>query len=278
MSIRNIPLVLILFVLHSCIDNNEINEKNKTINRTKTVKKAIPNISFTQVNYYPHDTTSFTEGLLIHKGELYESTGSPDNLPQTKSLFGIVNLTSGEIDVKVELDRNKFFGEGIVVLNEIIYQLTYKSRKGFIYSSYTFEKIGEFRCPTEEGWGLTTDGINIIMSDGTNILTYLDPKTLKVVKTISVSQNGYAKSSLNELEFINGYIYANVWTTNIIVKIDPENGKVVGKMDLTSLASDSRSRYPNSLEMNGIAFDSISNKVYITGKLWPRLYEIIINE
>jgi glutamine cyclotransferase len=134
--------------------------------------------------------------------------------------------------------------------------------------------LREFTFPSEEGWGLTTDGANLIMSDGTYILTYLDPETLQVIKTISVTENGNAKVHLNELEYINGFIYANIWTTNTIVKINPENGKVVGIIDLNDLSLEANYLYRHSLEMNGIAYDSITNKIYVTGKLWPKIYEI----
>lgn len=170
----------------------------------------------------------------------------------------------------------KYFGEGIAILNGKIFQLTYKSKKGFIYDAINFNKIDEFTFPSQEGWGLTTDGTNLIMSDGTDIITYLNPTSFKTIKTISVTENGYVKNNLNELEYIKGYIYANIFTKNIIVKIDPNNGKVLGKIDLTSFANEAKYLYPKSMEMNGIAFDSIADKVFITGKLWPKIYMIRI--
>ena len=204
--------------------------------------------------------------------------GATTELPFTRSLFGIVNLIAGKIDTKVEIDRKKYFGEGITFLHGKVFQLTYTTRVGFIYDATTFSKIGEFTIPSKEGWGMTTDGMNLIMSDGTNILTYLDPKDLHVITTISVTENGYIKENLNELEYIKGYIYANIWTTNTIVKIDPANGFVVGKLDLTSLANEAKNLYQGSMEMNGIAYDSTEDKVYITGKLWPKIYVIKFSE
>lgn len=234
----------------------------------------IPEIKFTVENQYPHDINSFTEGFLFHDNKLFESTGAPDNIPQAKSLFGIVDLKTGKIDVKAELDRNIYFGEGIVFLNGKIFQLTYKNQIGFIYDGKTFKNIGKFNYANREGWGLTTDGKCLIMSDGTSYLTYLDPTNFSVVKTLDVAENGYVLEHLNELEFIKGFIYANIYTTNTIVKIDPKTGDVVGKMDLSSLLYESKVRNPNSLETNGIAYDSISDKVLVTGKLWPTIYEI----
>lgn len=270
MIIRLISFFLAAFLISACDKSNGSTEAS---NKGST----IPIINSSYSTYYPHDTTSFTEGFLIHNGDLFESTGSPRGLPQTKSLFGKVDLKTGKIDTKVELDREKYFGEGITFLNGKVFQLTYKAKVGFVYDAVTFKEIRKFTLPSDEGWGLTSDGINLIMSDGTNRLTILDPNSIKVIRRISVTENGYVKNNLNELEYINGYIYANIWTTNIIVKIDPNDGKVVGKLDLTSYANEAKSIYPRSLEMNGIAYDSATGKILITGKLWPKIYEIKIN-
>lgn len=265
-----IPFFVIAVILYSCGGND-----NNTNNNT-TTDKPIPTIDFENTTSYPHDTTAFTEGFLIHDGKLFESTGATKELTQTKSLFGIVDLNTGRIDTKVELDREKYFGEGIAFLNGKVYQLTYQTKVGFIYDATTFKKIKEFTFSNKEGWGMTTDGTHLIMSDGTNVLTYLDPESLKVVKTVFVTENGFVKNYLNELEFIKGFIYANIWTTNTIVKINPADGIIVGKLDLSSLASEAKSIYPGSLEMNGIAYDSIHDKMLVTGKLWPKIYEIKI--
>jgi glutamine cyclotransferase len=192
-------------------------------------------------------------------------------------LFGIVDLKTGKIDVKAEIDRNTFFGEGIVFLNDKVFQLTYKNQTGFIYDGKTYKNIGTFNYTNREGWGLTTDGKYLIMSDGTSYLTYLDPSNFSVVKILDVAENGFVVEKLNELEYIKGFIYANIWTTNDIVKIDPNTGDVVGKIDLSSLMYESKVNNPNSLETNGIAYDSISNKLLVTGKLWPTIYEIKIS-
>ncbi|MBC7694908.1 MAG: glutaminyl-peptide cyclotransferase [Burkholderiales bacterium] len=234
----------------------------------------IPLINYSIVKSYPHDINSFTEGFLFHDQKLFESTGAPDNLPQTKSLFGIVDLKTGKIDVKAEIDRNIYFGEGIVILKGKVFQLTWKNQTAFIYDAKTFKNIGKFNYTNKEGWGLTTDGNDLIMSDGTNYLTYLDPDSLNVSKIIDVKENGYVVINLNELEYIKGFIYANIYTTNTIVKIDPNTGNVVGKMDLSDLSHRSKTENPNASDMNGIAYDSISNKVLVTGKFWPTIYEI----
>lgn len=249
-------------------------------NKVKNIapeKPVISPIDYSLVNSFPHDTTSFTEGFLVHNDKLYESTGATKELPQTRSIFGPVNLKTGKIEKKVELDKTRFFGEGIAFMDDKVFQLTYKNKVGFIYDAKSFQKLGEFSFPGDEGWGMTTDGENLIMSDGTHKLSYINPKTLQVIKTLSVSENGYVKEKLNELEYINGYIYANIWLTNTIVKINPEDGKVLGLLDLTSLVEEAKNLYPWSQEMNGIAYDSTNDKIYVTGKLWPKIYEIKFN-
>jgi glutamine cyclotransferase len=266
-----ISLVVVSIVITSCGP-----EKPKEVEKPAVVvnEPEIPEIKFTVEKQYPHDITSFTEGLLFHDGKLFESTGSPDNLPYTKSLFGIVDLKTGKIDVKAELDRNIYFGEGMVILKGKIFQVTYKNQMGFIYDAKTFKNIGNFNYTNKEGWGLTTDGNSVIMSDGTSYITYIDPDSLNATKVLDVAENNYALININELEYIKGFIYANVWTTNTIVKIDPNTGDVVGKIDLSSLYEESKSKNPGSAETNGIAYDSISNKILVTGKLWPTIYEI----
>ena len=271
MILRLIPISIIAIFINGCNSSGD-----HSVNYNDTIN-PIPIINYVYINSYPHDTTSFTEGFVIHSGKLYESTGASRDLPQTKSLFGAVDMTTGKIDTKVELDKIKYFGEGITFLKGKIFQLTYKTKVGFIYNARTFKKIKEFTYPSKEGWGLTTDGTNLIMSDGTNKLTYLDPEDLHVIKTISVYENGYERDNLNELEYIDGYIYANIWTTNTIVKINPKDGKVVGILDLTSFLNESKSIYFGSLEMNGIAYDSLTNRIFVTGKLWPKIFEIKLN-
>jgi glutamine cyclotransferase len=217
------------------------------------------------LNTSPHDVSSFTEGFLFHNGQLFESTGATAELPQTKSLFGIVDVKTGKIDTKAELDKSVYFGEGIVVLKNKIYQVTYKNQVGFIYDAATYKKIGQFNYTNKEGWGLTTDGTSIIMSDGSNVLTYFNPEGMTITKTLSVSNNGYAEDYLNELEYINGFIYA---------KINPTDGKIVGIIDLSAIEGKERMTNVSAKEMNGIAFDSATNKILVTGKMWANIYQI----
>lgn len=237
-------------------------------------KPAIPVLEYSVVVTLPHDTTAFTEGFLIHEGQLFESTGSPDHMPNLKSVFGIVDWKTGKLNAKAELDKKTYpFGEGIVILKNKIYQVTYENQTGFIYDLKTFKKIGQFNYANKEGWGLTTDGTNIIMSDGTNKLTYFDAE-MNAIKTLEVTENAYATDALNELEYIKGYIYANIWMTGYIVKIDPKTGNVVARINFTPMSYNVKNLHPNTLEMNGIAYDSIADKIYVTGKLWPNIYQV----
>jgi glutamine cyclotransferase len=260
-------LFVLVVVLFSC------NKKSSHTEETSSVS-SVPSVNYGVIGTHAHDINSFMEGLLVHEGKLFESTGSPQEFPQAASVAGIVDLSTGKIDKKVELDRNKYFGEGIVIFGDKLYQLTYVTKKGFVYDLKNYQKIDEFTIPSKEGWGFTTDGKTLIMSDGTATLTYLDPVTYHVIKTLQVKDDKGEVSQLNELEFIKGYLYANVYGTNTIVKIDPSTGSVVGKLDMVSLARDAKAKNNAALEMNGIAFDSVKQTVYVTGKFWPSIYEI----
>jgi glutamine cyclotransferase len=234
-----------------------------------------PTISYTVIRALPHDTSAYTEGLLFHDGQLFESTGTEPEMPESRrSMFGTVDMATGKITPKVELDRQKYFGEGIVFLKDKVYQLTYTTKVGFVYDAKTFKKLGEFTFPSKEGWGMTTDGTYLIMSDGTSNINYLDPTTFRLAKVLGVTDNNGPVSNINELELIKGYLYANQWETNYILKIDPASGKVVGRLNMESLEGEARNKYPGSEVLNGIAYDSTSDKVYVTGKLWPSIYEI----
>jgi glutaminyl-peptide cyclotransferase len=268
---KNLISLFAIFLLAAC-NNPDIKEVPPATGNTETSEP--PLINYSVIKAYPHDTTSFTEGLLVHDGDLYESTGYTEEYPNSRSLFGVVDLATGKIKTKVEIDKKKYFGEGIVFLNGKVYELTYKTKVGFIYDAKTFKKLGEFTFPSEEGWGMTTDGTYLIMSDGTSNINYLDPNTFRLIKVLSVTDNNGPVDSINELEIINGFIYANRYTKNYILKIDMSSGKVVGKIDLTSLDNEAKNKYPNALQLNGIAYDSAAKKVYVTGKLWPDIYQI----
>ena len=234
-------------------------------------KDSPPSIEFSHytykiINTFPHDAQAFTQGLVFEDGNIYEGTG----LYGRSSLRTVV-LDTGEILRLHELP-DRFFGEGIAILNDQIYQLTWKSNTGFIFSKETFEKTGEFSYPTQ-GWGLTHDNNRLIMSDGTSTLHFIDPKTLKEVDSIKVFDDSGPVRRLNELEYIDGGIYANVWQTNRIVVIDPVTGQVISDIDLTGLINPYE--YNGTIDvLNGIAYDAENDRLFITGKLWPTLFEI----
>jgi glutamine cyclotransferase len=264
-------MLLIISLLAAC--NHGGGSNTETID--PTVDNTPPAIDFSVMKTLPHDTAAYTEGLLFHDGQLYESTGTTPDMPESrKSLFGTVDTTTGRIHPKAELDRTKYFGEGIAFIDGKVYQLTYKTRVGFIYDASTFKKLGEFSFPSSEGWGMTTNGVELIMSDGTSNISYLDPKTFKVVKTLAVTDNNGPVPNVNELELVNGYIYANQWQTNYILKIDSATGKVVGRLDLGSLTTEAHDKFPEAEVLNGIAYNPGSGVFYVTGKLWPTIYEI----
>jgi len=268
-------IFLLAAFLFAC--NDESNSGEGGEQPGGVVNYAVERINYSVSNTYKHDSTLFTEGLLFKDGVLFESTGSPDDLPQTKSMIGITTLKTGAFEKKVEIDRSKYFGEGIVFFNNKLYQLTYQNQLGFVYDANSFKQIGQFSYNNREGWGLTHDSAHLIMSDGTSMLTFLDTATLKPVKTINVTESNLPVNFLNELEFVKGFIYANVFMTNTIVKIDPATGRVVAKADLSDLNNEAKKRFAGSAEMNGIAYNKQTDKLYVTGKFWPLIFELNFN-
>ncbi len=267
-SLALLPSVLFLM---SCKDQQADN-----VSSTDSSSEAAPTpaISYTLVKEYPHDTGAFTEGLEYIDGQLYESVGQ-----YGKSDIRKAELATGKV-VQQQKMENKYFGEGITVLNGKIYQLTYREKTGFIYDQKTLALLQTFPMSTAEGWGMTNDGTSIIYGDGSSNLYFLDPTSLKETKKLSVSDNYGPVSNINELEFIKGYIYANQWQTDLILKIDPSTGKVVGQTNLGDLRS--RTNIPQPIPgdesapetLNGIAYDKQGNRIFITGKNWPKLFEI----
>ena len=220
------------------------------------------------IGQYPHDPTSFTQGLEFHEGKLYEGTGDPGN--QGISLVAEVDLISGVKRQQMGLGVG-YFGEGITIMERLLYQLTWKNEKCYTYAvDSNLKLVGEFSY-RGEGWGLCNNGTSLIMSNGTERITYRDPKTFAIERTIEVYNNRGPINYLNELEFIDGKIYANVWTTNMVVVIDPESGKVLQEIDGTPLV-----RYGKGTGevLNGIAQDRSTGKIYMTGKNWSKLFEV----
>jgi glutaminyl-peptide cyclotransferase len=270
-------LFFIAFFLCISFMSCKTDKKNRVEDAPNSNVPAYPEvklISHTILGQSPHDLLAFTEGLLFNNGKLYESTGSPEEIPSARSIIGEVDMKSGKINVKAEIDGKKFFGEGIVFLNDKVYQLTYKNQLGFIYDAKTFKSLGTFKYINAEGWGMTTDGKSLIMSDGTDKISFWNPTNFSIEKTLNVKALGKPQIYLNELEYINGYIYANIWTTPQIAKIDPATGNIVGVLDLSNVMADARAKNPKIAEMNGIAFNPANNLVYVTGKFWPSIYQI----
>lgn len=266
MRFISIYFVLILLSCNNGVIHNEINENYDSTSTT--------DIPYTIIARFSHDKTSFTEGLAFDRNVLYESSGAPIELTQTQSLIGIVNLRTGNIEKKIELDKNVYFGEGITIFQNKIFHLTYLNKICFVYDLNSYKLIAKYGYLNKEGWGLTHDNNNLIMSDGTNILTYINPQDFKPRKYISVFENNVARDSLNELEYIDGYIYANIWMRNYICKIDPNNGNVIGRIDLSAIAQNEKKTNPNCDVLNGIAYNSIEDKIYVTGKLYNNIYQI----
>jgi glutaminyl-peptide cyclotransferase len=265
-----------IFFIMQCWAFSSLSCNNSETNANNNVQasdQSPPNISYQIVNVFPHDTTSYTEGFLIHAGDLFEATGHTNSFPSSRSIFGVVNKVNGIIDKKVEIDKKKYFGEGIVFIKDRVYQLTDTTQIGFMYDSKTYKPIGSFNYDGE-GWGLTTNGSELLMSNGSSNIYYRDPITFKILKTLGVTDNNGPTQNLNELELIKGYIYANQWQTDYILKIDTSTGRVVGRLDLAPLKKEAVLKYFDAQETNGIAFDSVKNKIYVTGKMWPTIYEI----
>ncbi len=226
----------------------------------------VPVISVDPIKKYPHDKKAFTQGFEFHKGTFFEGTGlrGASNLREVDIFTGTV-LRSRQLPPE-------FFGEGITIINGKIYQLTWKSGKAFQYDLETFELIREFGI-NGEGWGLTNDGNNLIMSNGTDKIVFLDPRSFKVVRTLSVTKNGKPQNLLNELEFIKGDIWANVWKTDDILRINSKTGQVKSVLDLSNI---SERKHVDDVA-NGIAWDKENDIVYVTGKLWSNVYKLNLN-
>jgi glutaminyl-peptide cyclotransferase len=240
-----------------------------TAQEATPVREIPPTFGYRVVNEYPHDRRAFTEGLVYVDGVLYEGTGL-----NGESTLRRVELETGEVLQAVGLSE-EYFGEGIAVLGDRIYQLTWKNGICVVFDRETFEFQEVLTYPTE-GWGLTTDGERLIMSDGTNRLFIRDPETFAEFDTIDVFDGAQAISNLNELEIVDGEIWANIWQTDRIARIDPETGQVTGWIDLTGLLSESDRGGHKVDVLNGIAYDPDTDRLFVTGKLWPKLFEIEI--
>jgi glutamine cyclotransferase len=237
-------------------------------NQVELLSDVVPRqYAYRVKNTYPHDVRAYTQGLIFYDGWLYEGTG---NLNQ--STIRKVRLNNGEV-VQLRNNASDIFGEGITIFNGRIYQLTYKAQICFIYDLNTFDEIQKVNYQNREGWGLTHNGEELIMSDGTHVIYFLDPELFTVKRQIEVYDNKGLVSSLNELEYINDKIYANRYYTDEIVIIDPVSGKVEGRINLKGILP-VRDRKPSTDVLNGIAWDDQDRRLFVTGKYWPKLFEI----
>ena len=226
---------------------------------------SVPDIAYSVHSSLPHDVTAFTQGLVIEDGQLYESTGQ-----EGASWIGIVDVSTGIADKKVRLGA-AYFGEGITILGGKIYQLTWRNKTGFVYDLRTFQQLRTFTYSTE-GWGLSHDGTNLIMSDGSSRLYFLDTATLKIVRTLEVTDNMGPVNNLNELEVVDSVVYANIWQTPKIARIDLASGNVTGYMDISLINDQAVSRNPNADVLNGIAWHPGTKSLLVTGKYWPNIF------
>jgi glutamine cyclotransferase len=226
----------------------------------------VPTYGYEVVHVWPHDPRAFTQGLVFHDGKLLESTGQ-----EGSSSLRRVEPETGKVLQKVDVPA-PYFAEGITLLKGKIYQLTWQHQLGFIYDAWTFEQIGKFNYQGE-GWGLTNDGQSLILSDGTNRIRFVDPDNFQVRKTIAVVDGNAPVTEINELEYVQGEIYANIWHADRIARIDPLSGRIVGWIDLTGLLARGEVQDEEAV-LNGIAYDEPNRRLFVTGKLWPKLFEI----
>jgi glutamine cyclotransferase len=224
-------------------------------------------IKYRVVHVYPHDPQAFTQGLVFLDGYLYEGTGL-----NGRSTIRKVRLDTGEV-LQVQKLESQYFGEGIAVKGDTLYELTWQSEIGFLYDRTTFTRKGTFSYHGE-GWGLTHDGQRLIMSDGSAFLRFLDPATQKELSRIEVKDAGLPVGNLNELEYVKGEVLANVWQTQRIARISPKTGRVTGWIDLEGLMT--AREYQAADVLNGIAYDAAGDRLFVTGKLWPKLFEIAL--
>jgi glutamine cyclotransferase len=230
------------------------------------IAAAAPVQSYKVVHTYPHDRAAFTQGLVFYQGFLYEGTGQ-----EGQSSIRKVELTTGKVVQNRALPPD-FFGEGIAILDGKIYEITWQNKLAMVYDLKTFELLNRFTYDTE-GWGLTTDGKSLLMSDGTSKLYFRDPATFAVTRKVDVLDAGRPIDQLNELEWVNGEIYANVWKTDRIVRVSPRDGHVLGWIDLHGLLTP-QERGDHTDVLNGIAYDAAGKRLFVTGKWWPKLFEI----
>ena len=264
-KVQSTAIALLLAANASCLAPSDDGAESAALQPQQPAE--IPTYSYRVVHSFPHDPDAFTQGLLYDNGFLYESTGQ-----YGQSSLRKVELETGAVVQLHQLD-DRFFAEGLALFGNRLLQLTWRANKGFAYRLDSFEPLAEFAYPTE-GWGLTYDGEILIMSDGSATLYFRDPFTFTEVSRIAVVAQGRPVSQLNELEWIAGEVFANIWQTDTIARIDPATGQVAGWIDLTGLLNSEDRRGSNAEVLNGIAYDPEGERLFVTGKRWPKLYQI----
>ena len=265
----SLTLAAVTLLIAACNNSSSDNKDTDTV--AANIIPPPADISYNIVNTYPHDTASYTQGLIWQNNTLYEGTGW---WGQSRLLQ--VDIKNGKASKSVPLD-SAVFGEGITMLNNKIYQLTWQTHKVYVYDAKTFKKLKELSWE-HEGWGLTNNGTDLIVSTGDSNLYFVDPETFRIKKIVGVFDNNGPVGNLNELEYVNGVIYSNIYTSDIIIKIDPANGHVLGKIDLSGLLAKAGKHVDDEgYVLNGIAYDSTKKSLYITGKRWPLLFEMKVN-
>jgi glutamine cyclotransferase len=271
-GLMSMMLLASLFAMVACANESELAEsitaESPRVPNNPSTTAAPPVYSYRVIRSYPHDRQAFTQGLVYEAGELYEGTGL-----RGQSSLRRVDLATGLVSQQHALPK-QYFGEGITIFGDRIIQLTWQSQVGFVYDRATFQLVQQFSYPTE-GWGITHDGNRLIMSDGTANLYFLEPETFTRIDHIEVYDDQGPVVRLNELEYVRGDIYANVWQTDRIARIELLTGRVVAWIDLTGLLS-AADRQSHVDVLNGIAYDAENDRLFVTGKWWPKLFEIQI--
>lgn len=268
MNMKKYSAIIGLVILAACNGNTD-KPYDPSLETPKT-----PVIPYTIVAEYPHDTSAYTQGLEFHNGKLYEGTGDYET-----SSLRITDYKTGKVERKHMMGTDSIFGEGITIFKNKIYQLTWESHIVYVYDVANIDKpIKTFNWPYE-GWGLTNNGTDLIISDGSSKLFFVNADDFRLKSTISVTENGSPVYELNELEYIDGFVLANIYQTDKIVKIDPASGFVVGKMDFTGIKEKffADKITPRTDYFNGIAYDTATKKLLITGKRWPKMFELKLN-
>ena len=271
---RFFALALLAFCI-SCNDG-EVNDPSidPSIVPPPSGIPAATALNFSIISEYPHDTSAYTQGLELHNGKMYEATGD-----YTNSSLRITNHKTGKVEQKHPMGTDNIFGEGITVFNGKIYQLTWESNLVYVYDVNNINKPTKtFNWPYP-GWGITNNGTDLILNDGSANLYFVDPETFKLKSTLNVQTNKGPIDNINELEYVDGFVYANVYTTNVIIKIDPSNGYVVGILNFPEkFKQEQDAQNPGRADvLNGIAYDSTSKSFFVTGKRWSKMFEVKIN-